>query len=127
MGATTESLIRGVGPSHGQEAFLGALFESLAVQTVRVLAQACEATMSHLRTQGGEHEVDMIVERQDHCVLPIEVKLSGVVRPADVGQLNWLERQMPERVIDKVLINTGSFAYRRSDGVAVVPLALLGP
>ena len=33
---------------------------------------------------------------------------------------------MPDRVIDKVLINTGAYAYRRKDGVAVVPLALLG-
>ncbi|MFV0434990.1 MAG: hypothetical protein ACK5LO_13545 [Leucobacter sp.] len=32
-----------------------------------------------------------------------------------------------ERVRDLVVINTGPYAYRRPDGVAVVPLALLGP
>jgi hypothetical protein len=29
-------------------------------------------------------------------------------------------------VINRVLVNTGELAYRRKDGVAVVPLALLG-
>jgi hypothetical protein len=32
-----------------------------------------------------------------------------------------------ERVLDKILVNTGDRAYRRPDGVAVVPLGLLGP
>jgi len=127
MGATMESLLRGAGPDFGQGVFLGALFESLAVQTVRVLAQACDARVFHMRTHGGEHEIDIIVERRDHQVIAIEVKLSGVVRPADVAQLNWLDQQLPGRVVDKVLINTGPYAYRRPDGVAVVPLALLGP
>ncbi len=44
---------------------LGALFESLATLTVRVCAQTAEATTSHLRTERGEHEVDLIVERHD--------------------------------------------------------------
>ncbi|MCL2736331.1 MAG: hypothetical protein FWD75_06845 [Propionibacteriaceae bacterium] len=52
--------------------------------------------------------------------------IATAVRPPDVTHLNWLEQQMPDRVIDKVLINTGAYAYRRKDGVAVVPLALLG-
>jgi len=125
-GATVDSLLRGDGPDTGQGVFLGALFESLAAQTVRVLAQACDARVSHARLQGGQHEIDLIVEGPGLKVLAIEVKLSTVVRPADVAQLNWLEHQMPNRLIDKVLINTGAYAYRRKDGVAVVPLALLG-
>ena len=125
-GVTVDSLLRGGGPDVGQGVFLGALFESLTAQTVRVMAQACDARVSHARLQGGQHEVDLIVEGPELKVLAIEVKLSTAVRPADVAQLNWLETQMPGRVIDKVLINTGTYAYRRKDGVAVVPLALLG-
>jgi hypothetical protein len=37
----------------------GALFESLVALSVRVYAQAAEATVQHLRTRGGEHEVDL--------------------------------------------------------------------
>ena len=129
VGATAGSLIKGVGdpdfPRDGT--FLGALFESLVVQTVRVLAESCGATVAHMRTRDGDHEVDIIVQRPDFRVLAIEVKMSAAVRPSDVTQLNWLEQQLPNRLIDKVIINAGSRAFRRPDGVAVVPLALLGP
>ena len=126
VGANESSLIRGEGPSGYDGTFLGALFESLVVQTVRVLAQANQARTSHMRLQGGDNEVDIIVARQDLKVLAIEAKVSPIVRPADVAHLNWLDDQLPGRVVDKVLVNTGDRAFRRPDGVAVVPLALLG-
>ncbi|MDR1151924.1 MAG: DUF4143 domain-containing protein [Bifidobacteriaceae bacterium] len=128
-GATMDSLIHGEDPVRPRPGgtFLGSLFESLAVQAVRALAQPLRARVSHLRTQGGDHEVDIIVQRPDMRIAAIEVRLSTVVRPADVTHLNWLAGQLPDTVVNKVLINTGPQAYRRKDGVAVVPLALLGP
>ena len=127
VGATSESLLTGAGPAGVKRdgTFFGALFESLAVQTVRVLA-AAGATTAHFRRNGGEQEVDVIVVRPDRRVLAVEVKLAATVRPADVRGLNWLATQAPDMVVDKVLLNTGTIAYRRPDGVAVVPLALLG-
>jgi predicted AAA+ superfamily ATPase len=129
VGATAGSLIRGTDepPFPRDSTFLGALFESLAAQTVRVLAQACQASVAHLRTSQGNHEIDLIVQRADARVLAIEVTLSAGVRPGDVAHLNWLADQVPDRVVDKMLINTGERAFRRPDQVAVVPLALLGP
>ncbi|MDR1295013.1 MAG: DUF4143 domain-containing protein [Bifidobacteriaceae bacterium] len=129
VGATMDSLIRGEGPVAARSGgtFLGALFESLALQSVRVLARPLRARISHLRTQGGDHGVDIIVQRPDMRIVAIEVKLSTIVRPADVKHLNWLAGQLPDTVVNKVLINTGPLAYRHKDGVAVVPLALLGP
>lgn len=106
--------------------FLGALFESFAALSVRVFAQACDASVHHLRTQGGRHEVDMIVEG-DSGVLGIEVKLAASVSDADVKHLLWLRAQLGDECIDTVVVHSGPEAYRRSDGVAVVPLALLGP
>jgi predicted AAA+ superfamily ATPase len=128
VGATQESLITGDGepalPRDGT--FLGALFESLATQTVRVLAEHLSCRVSHFRDRDGR-EADLIVQRPDGRVVAIEVKLSGQVRPADVATLNWLDQSLPGRVLDKVLLNTSDRAFRRPDGVAVVPLALLGP
>jgi len=128
VGATFESLVQGRDePAIPRDAtFLGALFESLAVQTVRVLADSCDATTFHFRTSDARQEIDIIVQRADFSVLAIEVKFSQQVRPADAASLNWLEAQMPGRVLDKVILNTSDRAYRRKDGVAVVPLALLG-
>lgn len=106
---------------------LGALFESLVTQTIRILAQACEARVGHLRTQGGRREVDLIVERRPSEVVALEVKLSGTVDDHDTRHLHWLKRQLGESLRDAAVITAGKYAYRRSDGVAVIPAALLGP
>ncbi len=113
-----------VAPGHGT--LLGALFESLATLTVRCLAQTIEARTSHLRTQRGEHEVDLIVEGRGGRLVAFEVKLGASVIDHDVQHLHWLRDQMGERVKDLVVLTTGPAAYRRPDGVAVVPLGLLG-
>lgn len=108
-------------------AMAGPLFESLATLTVRVAAQAAEASVGHLRTRNGDHEVDLVLEGADGQVLGVEVKLAAAVTDADVRHLRWLSDQLPHDVVDQMIVTTGRTAYRRSDGIAVVPLALLGP
>lgn len=129
VGVGKSGLLRGDGariaPHTG--AWLGALFESLAAQSLRVYAQAAWANVGHLRAQDGDREIDLIVEGEDRRVVAIEVKLAASVTDADVRHLNWLEQHIGDRLADKVVLTTGEHAYRRSDGVAVVPLALLGP
>lgn len=105
----------------------GPLFESLATLTVRVGAQAAEARIGHLRTGNGDHEVDLVVEGRDGQVLGVEVKLAASVTDTDVRHLLWLREQLPTEVVNLLVITTGAHAYRRRDGVTVVPLALLGP
>ena len=105
----------------------GPLFESLATLTVRVAAEAIRAHVGHLRTRNGDHKIDLVVEGRDGRIIACEVKLSAAVADSDVRHLLWLRDQLPEDVSDLVVITTGTHAYRRGDGVAVVPLALLGP
>jgi predicted AAA+ superfamily ATPase len=105
---------------------LGHLFESLATLCVRVQAQAAEARVRHLRLHGARREVDLVVERADQRIVAIEMKLSGVVEDGDVRNLIWLRDQLGDDLLDAVVVNTGPRAYRRGDGVAVVPLGLLG-
>jgi predicted AAA+ superfamily ATPase len=121
----SDSLARALMPRDGT--LFGQLFESLVALSVRVYASAAEARVRHLRTRDGRQEVDLIVERPDHRVLGVEVKLSGTVTDADVRHLLWLREQLGDDVLDTVVVYTGSYAYRRPDGVAVVPAALLGP
>jgi predicted AAA+ superfamily ATPase len=106
---------------------LGSLFESLVTLDVRVYGQAAEATTKHLRTASGDHEVDLIVERGDGRVLAIEVKLARNIGDADVKDLLWLRDRIGKDLLDAVVIGTGDAAYRRRDGIGVVPAALLGP
>jgi predicted AAA+ superfamily ATPase len=107
--------------------FLGALFESLVTQSVRVYAQAAEARVGHLRTFAGKREIDVIVERGDGRVVAIEIKLRPVPTEKDVAHLHWLQGQIGDDLLDAVVVTTGREAYRRADGIAVVPAALLGP
>ncbi len=106
---------------------LGQLFESLMTLSVRGYARAAEAKVRHLRTREGRQEIDLIVERPDQRVLAMEMKLSGTVTDDDVKHLLWLQTHLGKGVLDAVVITTGAHAYRRPDGVAVVPAALLGP
>lgn len=82
--------------------------------------------MSHVRTKNTDHEIDLIVECPDRRVIAVEVKLARAVSDADVRHLNWLQSQIGDQVIERVVINTGSHAYRRSDG-QVIPLGLPAP
>lgn len=129
VGASSRSLLAGKGPTTipRDGPFLGALFESLAALSLRVFAQASESRVFHFRTRGGEREVDFIVERDDGAVLAIEVKLSETVHDSDVGNLKWLRDELGDQFIDALVVTTGRHAYRRPDGIGVVPLALLGP
>jgi hypothetical protein len=105
---------------------LGGLFESLVTLSVRVYAQAAEARTSHLRTWSGDHEIDLIVEHGQK-ILAIEVKLGQTPEDRDVRHLHWLRNEVGEDLVDAVVVTTGHAAYRRPDGIAVVPAALLGP
>jgi uncharacterized protein len=130
LGLTEAKLLRGEGgldaiPRDGT--FLGALFESLATQSVRVYAQAAEAEVRHLRTARGEREVDLIVEGRSGELVAFEVKLSATVGDADVRHLRWLRDEVGDDLRAAAVITTGPQAYRRADGILVIPLALLGP
>ena len=129
LGVDEQALLDGapVGPPVPRDGtLLGALFESLVALSVRVFAQAAEARVHHLRTKAGEREIDFIVVRPDQRVVAIEVKLAQVVGDADVRHLHWLAERLGEDLLDSVVVTTGPEAYRRADGVAVVPAALLG-
>lgn len=125
--ATPEILAKGQGRWLGSRGSLvGGLFENLAMLTVRGAAQVSGGDVFHLRTKRGEQEVDLIVEGEDGRIVAFEIKLNRAASDRDVRHLLWLKEKLGDQVADLVLLNTGEHAYRRPDGVAVVPLALLG-
>jgi hypothetical protein len=109
---------------------MGLLFESLVVRDLRVYADANRAHVFHWRTSYG-HEFDAVVERRDGSWMPVEVKL-GVSRVDDAAQslltaceqVDTSDRGEPA---NKLVITSTGFAYRRPDGVSVVPITALGP
>ena len=129
LGVDADALLhaRPAGPPIPRDGtLLGALFESLVTLCVRVYAQASEAQIGHLRTWSGDREVDLIVER-GRQIVAFEVKLGQVVDDRDVRHLVWLRNELGDDLADAAVITTGRAAYRRADGIAVIPAALLGP
>lgn len=130
LGVNAATLLKGqdIGPEIPRNGtLLGAMFESLVGLSLKVYASNCEATVRHMRTDRGRQEIDLIIERDDGGIVAIEVKLKQTVGSNDVRHLLWLKEKLGNRLLDSVVVTTGSHAYRRPDQVAVVPLALLGP
>lgn len=130
LGVGADALLEGEDAGIGiprDGTLLGHLFESLVTQSVRVYAQAAEAEVRHLRTHHGRHEVDLIVVRPDGRAIGMEMKLARTVTDADARHLLWLKDEIGDDLLDSIIVTTGPHAYRRDDGIAVVPAALLGP
>lgn len=131
LGASLETLLAGRGrliPGAAPDrTLLGALFESLVTLSLHVYAQHNEARVGHFRTARGRLEADLIVEARDGGVVAFEIRLARTATDAHAKHLTWLGEQLGGRLKDAVIITTGPSAYRRPDGIAVVPAALLGP
>lgn len=104
----------------------GPLFESLVALTIRVIAEAEGARVSHFRTSDSYREIDLIVEGEEGQLVAVEVKLSADYRDSDLKHLKWFRDQLKDDVVDTIVVTSGEWAYRRHDGIAVIPLALLG-
>ncbi|MDR2895342.1 MAG: DUF4143 domain-containing protein [Propionibacteriaceae bacterium] len=130
LGVTAKTLLTSTNPTSFAipvaGTLFGALFESLVTQSILVYASIIGIAVSHLRTRNGDHEIDLIASRDDGRIVAIEVKSSADIDRRDTRHLVWLRERMGEDVLDTVIVNTGPAAYRRDDGVAVVPASLLG-
>ena len=109
---------------------MGFLFESLVVRDLRVLSQALQGRVLHFRDESG-HEVDTIVELADGRWAAFEVKLGA--GQSDVAAASLIEfSSLVDTAIcgppaALVVITGTGYAYRRPDGVSVVPIGALGP
>jgi len=104
---------------------LGRLFEALMHLCLNTYAGVNNAKLYFAKTQRGEHEVDFIIQKNSK-VIACEVKFSPTVAPSDGKHLRWLIDKIGSECCDAMIITAGSVAYRRNDGIAVVPAALLG-
>jgi predicted AAA+ superfamily ATPase len=105
-------------------------FEAMVVRDLRIYTQPLNGSLSHWRDSNG-NEVDVVVTLDDGRWAAFEVKMN----PRDVDAaarslLRFLEKVDTTKVGKPAfcaVITTRSAAYRRSDGVLVLPIAGLGP
>lgn len=110
----------------------GFLFENLCIRDLRVYAQALDAEVFHYRDRNNLR-CDAVMHRKNGTYGLIEIKLGGL--PAiDHGAKTLLElagkidtTKMPKPSFLMVLVGAGPCAYRRKDGVLVVPIGCLKP
>lgn len=105
-------------------------FEALVVRDLRVYAQPLHGSLSHWRDNNG-HEVDIIITLEDGRWAAVEVKMNpDRVDSAADSLLRFLDKVDTSKLgppMFTAVITTRSPAYRRPDGVLVIPIAALGP
>lgn len=109
---------------------MGLFFETLCVRDLRVYAEANDGEVFHYRDKNGL-ECDAVVHLRNGSYGLIEIKLGGDTRIEEGAvNLNALEKKidttkMKNPSFKMVLTAVGQYAYRRTDGVMVVPIGCL--
>ena len=109
---------------------MGFLFESLCVRDLRVFADALNGEVYHFREKNGL-ECDAVIHLRNGVYGLIEIKLGGEALVEEgASSLKALRSKidpvrMKEPAFLMVLIGLGDYAYRREDGVYVVPIGCL--
>ena len=108
----------------------GLLFETLCVRDLRVYANALDGNVYHYRDKSGL-ECDAVIHLRNGKYGLIEIKLGGEkLIEEGVKNLKLLEGKIDTQKMNKpsflmVLTGVGDYAYRRKDGVYVVPIGSL--
>lgn len=108
----------------------GLIFETMAVRDLRIYAEALDGKLYHYRDSTGL-ECDTVLHRRNGTYGLIEIKLGGETRIEEgATNLKTLAKKidttrMPNPSFMMVLIGVGKYAYRRQDGVYVVPIGCL--
>ena len=108
--------------------YFGFLFESLCTRDIRVYAQANDGDVFHYRDKSGL-ESDLIIHLRDGRWAAIEVKLGNKQIEEAAQNLLKIKSKIDEDKMGKasflMVITGGKYAYRRDDGVLIVPIGCL--
>lgn len=110
--------------------YFGLLFESLCVRDLRVYADAMGGQVRHYRDKTGL-EADAVITLPDGRWAPIEVKMGNSRIDQAAKNLKKLAARVDQQSEGApsflMVLTSTAAAYRREDGVLVVPLACLAP
>ena len=108
--------------------YFGFLFESLCVRDVRIYAQYNDGDVLHYLDKSGL-EADMIVQLHDGRWGAIEVKLGNKQIEEAAGNLLKLKNKVDTGKMNEpsflMILTGGPFAFKRKDGILVVPAGCL--
>ena len=107
---------------------MGLLFESLVIRDLRIYAESIGGRVYHYRDHSGQ-EADAILHFKGGKWAAIEVKLGTKAIDEGAESLKRLANKIDQEAMNKpsflaVITGTG-YAYRRDDGVYVLPIGCL--
>lgn len=108
----------------------GFIFECLCVRDLRIYAQSLDGQLFHFRDKSGL-ECDSVVHLRNSDYGLVEIKIGGdsLINEGAANLIELRNRIDTERMKSPaflmVLTAVGDFAYRRTDGVIVVPVGCL--
>lgn len=109
---------------------MGLLFENLCIRDLRIYAEALDGNVYHYRDKNGL-ECDAVVHLRNGSYGLIEIKLGGDTRIAEGTEtLNKLAAaldttKMKSPAFKMLITGVGNYAYRRKDGILIVPAGCL--
>jgi predicted AAA+ superfamily ATPase len=109
---------------------MGLFFENLCIRDLRIYTDALDGQVYHYRDRNNL-ECDAVVHLRNGSYGLIEIKLGGDKRIEEgVKTLNKLEEnidttKMKAPAFKMILTAVGNYAYRRKDGILIVPLGSL--
>ena len=109
----------------------GFIFENLCIRDLRIYAEALDGSVFHYR-DSNNLECDAVIHLRNGKYGLIEIKLGGdKLIEEGAATLKKLESKLDTDRMNKpsflmVLTGVGNYAFRRSDGVYVVPIGALG-
>ena len=111
---------------------LGFLFEALCERDLRIYAESFDANLYHYQDYQNQ-EINAVIELADGQWCAFEIKLGANQIDTAAENLLKIKRQIEEDprgkppVVLCVLCGMSNAAYRRADGVFVVPITALKP
>lgn len=108
----------------------GLIFENLCVRDLRVYAESLKGTVYHYR-DASDLECDTVIHLRDGSYGLVEIKIGGdMLIEEGVNNLIKLQNKIDITKMKKpsflmVLTAIGKYAYKREDGVYVVPIGCL--
>lgn len=122
----------GLGPQDliNDIATMGIMFETLCVRDLRVYAQSLDGNVYHYR-DSKNLECDCVVHLRNGSYGLIEIKLGGdLLIEEGVKNLNMLykkidTKKMGEPAFRMILTGIAPYAYKREDGILIVPITCL--
>lgn len=83
------------------------------------------ARLHHLRTEGGRHEVDLMIDLGRGRVIAIEVKAGAAVDPRDARHLVWLRDALGADFIRGIVLHTGPGVHELGDRMWALPISTM--